>query len=655
MGLGNVVMLVVLALPGAVPATAATEADTGRPRVPVEAFASSNSLHSPQLSPDGLHLSVASELGDGRHALQVYRLSDFTLTAVLNLPRYELPAQVRWVSDRRLIVAKGRMLGSREAPVATGDIIATDLDGSNQAYLFGWERNPRLRGLEPGFGSIEGLPEQRNGHFYMRRFSPGTQRSQLYDVDAGNGTARLVADIPVRNLDFTLDNQGIPRFAHGTDDDDNYLLYAADAQGGNWRPVQAAQTGGKFTPLAFTPDGQHVYASFSADGGPATLVKADADGGNRQVLVQDEMSDILDLEWTPSPRQPFASLVGVGKPRQVYLDPDSAEAQLHRSLADSFPDGLVSYINHSTDGGRSLVYVHGDRDPGRWYLLQRAERRVSLLLASRNGLHAEDMGERRPIRFTASDGLELTGFMTLPAGVQEPRNLPMVLLPHGGPHGVADGWAFDTDAQFLASRGYLVLQVNFRGSGGRGDRFEQAGYRHWGTRVQEDLLEGVRWTLSQGYVDPARICVYGASFGAYSAMMAVAKAPDLFQCAVGASGLYDLEMMLSKGDIDDTRRGRNYLDRAIGSDVSTLRAQSPVALADRIKVPVLLVHGEIDRRTPFAQAKAMKAALEATGNKPEWMPVPKEGHGFYNDANNIAFYQRLEAFLDRHIGAHARP
>ena len=622
-------------------------------RVPVAAFATSNAMHSPQLSPDGKHLAVSAELGEGRYALRIYRLSDFSLTATLNLPRFELPTQVRWVSERRLIIAKGRKYGSREAPLPTGDIIATDADGKNQDYIFGYQRSLRLTGLEPGFGAIEGLPAQPNGRFYLRRLSMSTRRSQLYDVDTEKGTARRVADIPVRDLSFILDNHGVPRYAHGTDDHDNHLLYLADSQGQNWQPVPPERMGGEFVPISLTPDGRQAYALLSVDGGPTMLVKADLDGGNRQVLAQDAFASILDIEWTPPPFQPFAAVIGAGTPRTVYLNPDSLEAQLHQALVGSFPGQLVSYINHSSDGDKTLAYVYSDRNPGVWYLFERGERRVTSLLLSREGLQAEQMGERRAIRFKASDGLELAGFLTLPAGVEDPRDLPMVLLPHGGPHGVSDGWTFDTDAQFLASRGYLVLQVNFRGSGGRGYRFEHAGYRHWGTRMQDDLLDGVRWAIGQGFADASRICVYGASFGAYSAMMTAAKAPELFKCAAGASGAYDLKRVLSKSDIGDTRWGRNYFDRVIGSDPDLLRTHSPITFAPQIRMPVLLVHGELDERTPFAQAKAMKAALEKAGNAPEWMAVPKEGHGFYSDANNIAFYQKLETFLAQHIGSAA--
>lgn len=226
----------------------------------------------------------------------------------------------------------------------------------------------------------------------------------------------------------------------------------------------------------------------------------------------------------------------------------------------------------------------------------------------------------------------------------------MVLLPHGGPHAMGDDWAFDTDAQFLASRGYLVLQVNYRGSKGRGRRFTEAGYRQWGTRVQDDLVDGMRWAVAEGHADAKRICVYGASFGGYSAMMTAVRAPDLVRCVASQSGLYDLESFARKSDVKDSAYGRNYIERAIGRDKAERAAQSPITLADKIKVPVFMAHGEIDERTPFAQAEAMKKALDKAGNAPEWMAVPKEGHGFYEKKNDIEFHRRLEAFLDRHIG-----
>lgn len=629
--------------------TAAAEAP-----VPVEAFASSNRIRMPRLSPDGRHVSVAVDFGDGNHALAVYRIEDMQQTSLLRLPRYELPVQTHWVSPRRLVIAKGRKMGSREEPVPLGEIIASDLDGTNQKYVYGYQQSTRTSGLDRGFGYIEGVPDIANGRFYMRRLSSRTSRSQLYDVDSNRTTARMVADVPVRNLSFVLDRDGRPRYAYGSDDDDNYLLYMAGADGSDWTRLDAAGIGGKFVPFSLAADGGQAYGWFSEGGGPATLVRANLDGSGRQVLARDGFASVGGLEWSPA-LEPFAATVGQGRPQTVYFDPSSKDAQLHQAIMRNFPDRHATFLNHSEDGGTSLLYVFGDRDPGAWYLFDRNATHLSKLMAPREDIDPARMGERRPIRFKASDGVELGGILTLPAGTQDPERLPMVLLPHGGPHADGDGWAFDNDAQFLASRGYLVLQVNFRGSQGRGEAFERAGWLNWGTRIQDDLLDGVRWAIGQGYAHPERVCSYGASFGAYSAMMTAARAPELIRCAIGLAGVYDLGMMYSKGDIRSTAHGRNYLARVIGRDDAALAANSPTTQASRIKVPVLLVHGGIDERTPLAQARAMRDALTRAGNAPEWMEVPNEGHGFYKEENNIAFYRRLEGFLARHIGGGTAP
>lgn len=618
--------------------------------VPIETFAAANRLHSPRLSPDGTHLAITADLGDGHHALMVHRIDDMQRTALLRLPRYELPTQVAWVSDNRLVLAKGRQVGSREAPIPMGDIIATDADGKNQKYLFGYQQTLRTAGIEAGFGYIEGLPATPNGRFYMRRLSRGTQRSQLYDVDAGNAAGRLVADIDVKDLRFTLDRQGVPRFAAGVDDNDRQVLFIADAQGRNWTPAASDSAGTVWTPHAFSADGSQVYALQSVNGGPSTLVVSTPDGRDRRVLAQHPLRSVSDIEWGAGSLQPFAAVIADGKPRAIYFDAQSPDAQLHDALSNSFPDHYVAYVDHSRDGNRSLLYAFSDRDPGSWYLFDRAQGKASLLFSSREGLDAARMGERRAIRFRASDGMELEGFMTLPAGVATPVGLPTVVMPHGGPHAIRDDWAFDQDAQFLASRGYLVLQVNYRGSGGRGRAFEEAGYLKWGTRVQDDLLDGLRWTIGQGYADGSRVCAYGASFGAYSALMLAARAPDQIKCTAGLAGVYDLKMMYAKGDIRSTQSGNNYLVRTIGRDEAALVAASPTTLAAQITAPVLLVHGELDERAPISQARAMQTALERAGRAPEWMAVPGEGHGFHADANNIAFYRTLETFLARHIG-----
>lgn len=226
----------------------------------------------------------------------------------------------------------------------------------------------------------------------------------------------------------------------------------------------------------------------------------------------------------------------------------------------------------------------------------------------------------------------------------------MVLMPHGGPIGIQDDWFYDGDAQFLANRGYLVLQINFRGSGGRGVDFQQAGYRQWGGTIQNDLIDGVKWAIAQKYADPNRICIFGASFGGYSALMAPIRAPGMFKCAVGYAGVYDMALLYKKGDTRQSEAGRNAMRAIMGADEKDLDANSPDKLADKIDVPVLLIHGEDDQRAPFAQFKAMTAALDAAHKPYQTLVKPGEGHGFYDEKNNIDLLNTLQAFLEKHIG-----
>jgi len=617
-------------------------------RVPLEAFAKASPFSMPRLSPTGDYLAVSTDFGEGNHAVQVLRLSDMERMAVLRLPRYESPFQIVWVGDARLVVAKGRKYGSLEKPLPTGEIIASDFDGRNQRYIYGYEQQNAAAGLDRGFGYVESVAESNDGRFYMRQLQRDPTSSMLYVVDTQRPTFKLIADIGVPRLEFVIDRNGVARYAWGRDDADNHLLYRSD-DGKRWQPLAPPQAGSIWTPLSFSADNTKVYARLSHADGPSQLVLSDLDGGDAEVLVGDGFASVGLTQWTGHPSIPFAAAPQAGQPRLVYFDPGRPEAELHKALAELLPQQHVTFVDVSRNGQVVLIHIASDRDPGSWYVLKRSTNKLEKVLSSRDAIDPALMAERRPVRFKASDGVELEAMLTIPRN-SDGRRLPVLVLPHGGPHGVSDDWFYDTDAQFLANRGYLVVQVNYRGSGGRGRAFERLGYLHWGTRIQQDLLDGLDHAVAAGLADPRRVCAYGASFGAYSAMMLAARAPERIRCAAGLAGVYDLKMMYRKGDIKDSAHGRNYLERVIGRSDEELLANSPVSLAASIKAPVLLVHGERDERAPIAQANAMRAALVAAGNTPGWMAVAGEGHGFYNDDNSIAFYRALEKFLQENIG-----
>jgi len=634
------------------PATSASGATAPGALLPVSAFASRSLVSSPRLSPDGQYLSVRTDSPSGEmHGLAIYRLSDMKVVSMLRLPIYEVPVDTVWVSPTWLVVELGKEFGSLDKPLVTGEVIASNIDGTRQHYLYGYKPISRhaVTGEEDeGFGTIVGLPPNVDGSFYLG-VQPWDNRdhSMVYRVNAQHDTRNLVADMGVANMDFLIDPEGKAAFAFGDNSDFEYVAYRHVE--GQWKPLDAQQVGQRFAPFDYAPDGKDIYAWWSKDGGPLDLIEENQDGSDRKILAWDSFASVDDLQWTAPPRQPFAAIIDSGIPQPVFIDADLPAAKLYQALAKAFPGEFVDFINFSEDGSKLLFFVSSDRDPGSYYLLDVKTRKATKLLEVESWIKPADMAERRPIRFKASDGVELDGFLTIPPH-RDLANLPMVLVPHGGPHGVQDDWFYDDDAQFLANRGYLVLQVNYRGSGGRGPDFEHSGYLKWGTRIQQDLIDGVNWAIGQHYADPDRICVYGGSFGGYSALMSVIRAPHLFKCAIGYAGIYDLKMMYEKGDVRDSKTGRSYLDTVIGRNDAELDADSPDKLADKIDVPVFLAHGKEDKRAPFAQAEAMRDALEAAHKTYEWMAVPKEGHGFYTEADRADFLTRMQAFLEKYIG-----
>ena len=642
-------------------AAAASAADSDAPAsaatapgglLPVSAFASRSLVGSPRLSPDGDYLSVRTDSPSGdMHALAIYRLSDMKVVSLLRLPVYEVPVNTVWVSPDWLVVELGKEFGSLDRPVATGEVISSSIDGKRQHYLYGYKPISRRAAAgqeDEGFGSIVGLPSKANGSFYLGEQPWGHEnRSLVYAVNAEHDTRDLIAEMNVADMNFLIDPEGKATFAFGDNSDFEYVAYRH--VDGQWKALDAQQVGQRFAPFDYAPDGQNIYAWWSKDGGPLALIRENQNGDDRKILAQDDFANIDDLQWTAPPRQPFAAITESGIPKPVFIDANLPAAKLYQALAKSFPGEFVDFINFSEDGDKLLFFVSSDRDPGAWYLFDAKTHNANKLLAVEQWIKPADMAERRPIRFKAGDGVELDGFLTIPPH-RDLANLPMVLVPHGGPHGVKDDWFYDDDAQFLANRGYLVLQVNYRGSDGRGPDFEHSGYLKWGTRIQQDLIDGVKWTIDQHYADAGRICVYGGSFGGYSALMSVIRAPHLFKCAIGYAGVYDLKMMYEKGDIRSSQFGRSYLSTVIGKDAAELDANSPDKLADKIDVPVFLAHGKDDQRAPFAQAEAMRDALEAAHKTCEWMAVPHEGHGFYTEADRAGFLTRMQAFLGKYIG-----
>jgi len=625
------------------------------PTVPLSAFVLQEQYKNPLLSPDGKHIVITVQMPSGERMVPVvmtYSLPDLKMAGAIRLPAFEVPLAYQWVSNERLVISRGKELGSREKPISTGELLAANLDGTKQEYLFGYDmfkyssRGDRY-GDDYAHGFIEDVSRERNNHLYVSGHMWQVDKTMLYDIDARTAVRNLIADLPVDGLSFIMQRNGKPRFATGAGEDSYAVLYRRDDAANAWNKLDVP--GRIYQPLSFSGDDSQFVALYSKDGEPESLIKEDLKTGQRTTLFNDRIAAPVGLLYGAKRDMPFAARPGIGAAHAVYFDENNEDAKLHKLLSQQFPGDYVSFVNFSDDGNLLLFAVMSDRDPGSYYLFDKKSGKADMLFSAMEAINPEDMAERKPISFRTRDDQTLHGFLTMPKHAPGAK-LPLVLLPHGGPHGVVDEWFFDDDAQFLASRGYAVLQVNFRGSEGRGPDFERAGYRQWGGKVQDDLVDGLKWAISQGEVDGARVCVYGASFGGYSALMLAAREPAMFKCAIGYAGVYDLNLMTKTEEAQRSKRFVNTIKRYIGEDKAELDRFSPVTLADRITAPVLLIHGGKDKRAPQMHADAMRAALSRAGRPPEWFVAPNEGHGFYDTKNVTEFYQRLEAFLAKNLG-----
>jgi dipeptidyl aminopeptidase/acylaminoacyl peptidase len=340
-------------------------------------------------------------------------------------------------------------------------------------------------------------------------------------------------------------------------------------------------------------------------------------------------------------------------PKYFYPDESHPFVALHRKLQERFgPDVDVQILDETDALDRVVVYVSGPRHPGAFLVLDVASGEVVLELQRFPKLPVDGLSPMEPFEIVARDGERVRGYVTVPAGTSAPR--PMIVIPHGGPHNVYNNWGYDYETQLFASRGYVVLHVNYRGSGGRGLRFLEAGYGEWGAKMQDDITDATRWAIAEAGVDPERICIYGASYGGYAALTGAYREADLYRCAIGMSGVYDLNLMFESGDISGAQRGLSYLREVLGDDRALLDTRSPVANADKIEAKIMLIHGRQDARAPFAHAERMRDALRAADNEPVWLSETRERHGVMSGDNRERVYAAMLEFLAASIGAQAR-
>jgi len=605
--------------------------------VPIQDFFKDPEFTSISLSPDGKHMAVTVPQED-RTVLAVLRVADKGVVGKWDFGPDRHFRQVLWANDERLLFYVTFKTGRFDFETTKGDMYASNIDGTQRIDI-----------PNGAYYNIVSLTPEDPRTILVER---SIETSYLSKLDVYNGRLVTVATAPVEQGRFLVDHERNPRFVWGEMNDGSNVTYRRD--GDKWTQVHRSErNGATYQPLGFAGDNRHVYMAKGVDGKPESIVLLDTETREEEQLSSNGTVSPSALVWS-SDRE---TLLGVqyedGVPYWDWIAPEHPETKAYAGLVKAFPGRAVNFLRPSDDGQYLAMRVYADRQPSEAFLFDRKSGKATFLAGSMEWIKPDEMSPMQPISFKARDGLSLHGYITVPAG-SSGRNLPLIINPHGGPHGPRDEWGFNPEVQLLANRGYAVLQVNYRGSGGYGNAFEGLGYRKWGTAMQDDLTDAVKWAVSQGIADPSRVCIYGASYGGYAALMSAVREPDLYRCTVGYAGVYDLD---AQRDADFTEResGRNYLKDVYPPTKAERAAQSPAYGVDRLKAPVMLVHGGKDVRVPIKNMHFLVSQMEKVGKAPEVVVVePKEGHGFRDLDNNVNLYTKMLAFFDKHIGTGAK-
>lgn len=604
--------------------------------VPIADFFKDPEFSNVTLSPNGDYITVSKPEGD-RTLLAAFRVADMKLIGKWDYGAGRHIDQVRWVNNERFFMYVSRKIGRFDFRVGTPDVYASNVDGTK-----------RMDVPNGGYYSIVDTVDDDANWILVQR---SIESSYLSRMNVYDGRLVTVATAPLKFGSFLVDQEDKVRYAVGGDDKGNNITLRRD--GDDWTELHRSPMGGaQRSPLMFAPNGKEVYFSVSEDGEPSSLHLVDPATNKGTKLLSNANVDPSTYLTSSDHLSLLAIGYADGTPQYSFVDREHEQSKVLGGLINAFPDHAVSFRGMSKDGRYILINTYSDIDPGTYYLYDRQSGQAKFLLSAMDWIKPAEMSEMRPISLKSRDGTPLHGYITIPRG-SNGRNLPLILNPHGGPHGPRDMWRFNPEVQFLANRGYAVLQINFRGSGGYGNKFERLGYRNWGTTMIDDMTDAVDWAVREGIVDSNRICTYGASYGGYAALQSVVRNSNKYKCTVGYVGVYSLPLMKTDGDIPRSKSGLNFLSRVLPETLAAQQSQSAVYNVDKINVPVMLVQGGKDERVPPSQYRALKEALAKAG-KPIEVDVlePKEGHGFYELDNQVRLYTKMQAFFDKHIGKH---
>lgn len=634
---------------------------------PVEAFGSLPFVSDPKLSPDGKYIAVLQPY-KGLNAAVVFKAHPEASDTPVVMPgsgEVLIDGLVWAKNDRLVLITTQNKPAVYDTRIETWiRAIAVDPDGKNPQMLL---KNMPTAGINGSSASIidvnlddpdhilmslvdENILAGQDFNSHFEKKNEDFYRLDLIEADVRSGKATIDIAGNVRTSQWIADGHGnaLARIDQTSKPLQDHLIVH---DGSSWKEIgvfDASEDRGAgiqgpsedqkaLVQLAEDKDGYWALARLEMATGSASQLYA-AHGYDVSGAITDEWNgEVIGARYIAD------------KPEDVYFDP--SRQALQSGIEKAFPGMTISIVSWSRAKDVVLFSVEDSRDPPTYYLLDRNTHQTATLATAYPNLKQDDLGEMKVYNYVARDGLAISAYLTLPPGKQ-PKNLPVVVMPHGGPD-ARDYLGFDWWVQFLANRGYAVLQPNYRGSSGFGRKFTESGRQQWGLKMQDDVTDGVKKLIADGIADPKRICIVGASYGGYSALAGAAFTPDLYACAVSYAGVSDLPQQIHETFLDAGNESQlfSFWGSRIGSDdIAKLAATSPDKHADAIKCPVLLMHGEGDTTVRITQSEMMADALQAAGKNVEFIRFPGEDHYLRSSATRIRVLREVERFLKKYIG-----
>lgn len=614
---------------------------------------------SPRISRNGKYFAVTIPI-KGKMNLAIVDLETRKGTALTNFADFDVLG-VRWVGNDRLLFS----LGQRDSPTGPGQFLGGGL------FMISREGS-ETRKLAPTVQELRRQGQRVYRPMRVLRSIPGSDdevivEANLRDADSYDvyrlnvvtgRTTLLTATRPTLADSWLLDRNRVPRVVtteiKGTT---TQAVYYRKTENDPFEEIARydATKPGKFDPLYFESNNQTMLVATDANRNTTGIYRYDPNTRKLGELVADDPRFDLDgVDTDPVTDELLGYTVDAEKPKQVLLT--ESDKRIQRMIDGALPDTFNTFTK--VRGDLYLVSSYSDRSPLNWYILDEGKKTLEDLFSSRPWITKDKLTEMRPFILKTRDGLEILSYYFLPRDYKPGQKLPTVVHIHGGPFGRADHWGGGygyREAQILASRGYAVILPNFRITPELGSKNYYSGFGAYGKQMLEDHEDAAKWAIAQGFADPDRICISGASYGGYATLMSLARFPGVFKCGIAGAAPTEMEVQLTspQGDTASNKSGVEFWKAVIGvTDTSKIPKEiSPLYLADQIKQPVMVYWGADDIRVPIEEGNMMIRALERAGNPPKVVLIKKEeGHGFGRAENNVELYTKMLDFLDTSIG-----